>query len=453
MSIPLDYFLNNPELNQRHELALPTDEMYRFIPPSNEILLPDSNPENNYRFIFNGQPKTDFEQKKLTEFVQYESKNGKLNYPPSWLESDTMRLLQASGYDMKKTYNIVKDSIEFVKSYPVSINNKIISLLNMGFMYVYGRDHHFRPIIYVSIKKYVKDVDTKIYSFQDVKESIIYLLNYVIKYILIPGQIENWVVIIDFKGTGLSDVSEFKKLFEILNKHRGRVFRNYIINISGFLKMAINTAVGVFGSSTAKKLRILGPDELNKLQEIISPDNLQKNYGGSAPDVIDGGNNLFPPKMPSTNFALNGEKLNIISEEAYKEMCLNSNPYKPFVISPKYLEKWNKEKEMEKERDKEKENELAKLNEAKLAEKKLEEKKVVIEPQISFVNKMGENRISIRKNNREYIHNFLKEFEFDDFKLLENMEDSKYKISKPNINLSKFTTFFDKIPKITKMYL
>ena len=53
MSIPLDYFLNNPELNQRHELALPTDEMYRFIPPSNEILLPDSNPENNYRFIFN----------------------------------------------------------------------------------------------------------------------------------------------------------------------------------------------------------------------------------------------------------------------------------------------------------------------------------------------------------------------------------------------------------------
>ena len=219
--------------------------------------------------------------------------------------------------------------------------------------------------------------------------------------------------------------------------------------------MAVKTAINLFGSSSAKKLKILGSDELQKMQEIINPNNIQRKYGGTAPDVVPGynTNNLFPPRMPSMNYELNGERLNIISEEAYKEMCLNSNPYKPFVISPKYLEKWNKEKEMEKERDKEKENELAKSNEAKLAEKKLEEKKVAIEPQISFVNKIGENRISIRKNNREYIHNFLKEFEFDDFKLLENMEDSKYKISKPNINLSKFTTFFDKIPKITKMYL
>ena len=79
------------------------------------------------------------------------------------------------------------------------------------------------------------------------------------------------------------------------------------------------------------------------IQEIISPDNLQKKYGGTAPDIVPGSNKLFPPVMPSMNYALNGEKLNIVSEEAYKEMCLNSNPFKPYIISPKYQEKWDQE--------------------------------------------------------------------------------------------------------------
>ena len=32
-SIPLDFFMNNEELLKRHELAIPTNEMYRFFPP------------------------------------------------------------------------------------------------------------------------------------------------------------------------------------------------------------------------------------------------------------------------------------------------------------------------------------------------------------------------------------------------------------------------------------
>lgn len=117
--------------------------------------------------------------------------------------------------------------------------------------------------------------------------------------------------------------------------------------------MSVNTVVKMF-SSVSRKLVILGHDELKKAQELISPENLEKKYGGLAPDIVPGGNNLFPPIMPSSNFALSGEKLNIVSPEAYKEMCLNSNPYKPFVICPKYQEIWDKEKEMELQKEKEK---------------------------------------------------------------------------------------------------
>ena len=454
-SIPLDFFLHNEELLKWHEKAIPTDEIYRYFPPNEEIILPDSNPKKNYRFIFNGQPKTEYEQKKLNEYNDYELKHGKLTYPNIWLESDTMRLLQAAEYDLEKTYKTVQDTIKFINSSPIAINNKIVSLLNSGIMYVYGRDHHFRPIIIVSVKTYVNAVEKDKYSFEDINTSIIYLMNYIVKYLLVPGQIENWITMIDFKGAGVSDVSDFKKLLTTLNSYRGRVFRSFFINVGGFLKMAVKTAINLFGSSSAKKLKILGSDELDKMQEIISPNNIQRKYGGSAPDVVPGynTNNLFPPRMPSMNYELNGERLNIISEEAYKEMCLNSNPFKPFVISPKYLEKWNKEKEEEEEQKmKEIEEQNRMITSQKVIEEQIDNKsnidKIIKEEERVKMIKI--NEYNMRKNNRQYVIDFIKEFE--ELSLLELFEEKKY-YSKPNINIEKMNYFFQKIPKCRKVHL
>ena len=453
-SIPLDFFLHNEELLKWHEKAIPTDEMYRYFPPNEEIILPDSNPKKNYRFIFNGQPKTEYEQKKLNEYNDYELKHGKLTYPNIWLESDTMRLLQAAEYDLEKTYKTVQDTIKFINSNPMAINNKIASLLNSGIMYVYGRDHHFRPIIIVSVKTYVNAVEKDKYSFEDINTSIIYLMNYIVKYLLVPGQIENWITMIDFKGAGVSDVSDFKKLLTTLNSYRGRVFRSFFINVGGFLKMAVKTAINLFGSSSAKKLKILGSDELDKMQEIISPNNIQRKYGGTAPDVVPGynTNNLFPPRMPSMNYELNGERLNIISEEAYKEMCLNSNPFKPFVISPKYLEKWNKEKEEEEQKMKEIEEQNRIISSQKVMKEQIDNKsnidKIIKEEERMKMIKV--NEYNMRENKRQYVIDFIKEFE--ELSLLEIFEEKKY-YSKPNINIEKMNYFFQKIPKCRKVHL
>ena len=452
-SIPIDFILNNDELLKRHEEAIPTNEMYRYFPPNEEILLPDSNPKKNYRFIFNGQPKTEYEQRKLNEYTQYELKKGKLSYPDFWLESDTMRILQASEYDIEKTYKTMNETINFINSNPLTVNDKIISLLNSGIMYVYGRDHHFRPIIIVSVKTYVKAVNEDKYSFEDINKCIIYLINYILKYLLVPGQIENWITMIDFKSAGLSDVSDFKKLITTLNSYRGRVFRSFFINVGGFLKLAVKTAVNLFGSSSAKKLKILGKDELHEMQKIISPSNIQKKYGGTAPDLIPGynTNNLFPPRMPSMNYELNGEKLNIISEEAYKEMCLNSNPHKPFTISPKYQEKWNKEKELEEEEEKRKA--LTKnISATKILEKEVENKSIIEQ---RLINEKKEeiikmNEIKRRIDKRNYVIDFLKEFE--EINILEKLEEKKY-YSKLNINIEKMNSFFKKIPNCRKAHI
>ena len=447
-SVKLDYFLDNPELKIKHEEALPTYEMYRFFPPEEEIILTDSNPKNNYRFIFNGQPKTDFEKKKLANLQEYESSHGKLNYPQDWIETDTMRVLQASEYDMKKTYKTLEENIKFINNIPKFINDKIISLLNSGFLYVFGRDHHFRPIIVCSIKTCTNLFSKNIYSLEDISQSIIYLVTYILKYLLIPGQIENWVIFVDFKDVGLSDIAEFKQILGTLSKFRGRVFRNYIVNIGGFLKIAVKAALKVFGSSSSKKLRILGSDELHKIQEIISPDNIQKQYGGLAPDIIPGGNNLFPPIMPSKNFSLNGEKLNIISEEDYREMCINSNPYKPFTIYPKF-ELLNNQKDKEREEDEttihskilsEKKNNV-------LKEKIKEEIKNKEKPKNNIINQLSRNILIKNSKNKNKMLLYSKEFER--FNNIDINEERKYS-SKTPINIKELKIFFNKIKNYKK---
>ena len=438
MSLSFDYFLNDPELKRRHEAALPTDEMYRFFPPQDEILLPDSNPKDCYRFIFNGQPKTDYENKKLLKFKEYELKNGKINYPSDWLESDTMRILQASEYDVEKTYEKIKENIAFLNGFPKTINNKIVSLLNSGFLYVYGRDHHFRPIIVCSIKTCTDLLSKNLYTQEDVKQSIIYLLLYIMKYLFIPGQIENWVILVNFDDVGISDISDFKQLFGTLSVFRGRVFRNYFINLGGFVGMAVKTGIKVFGSSTAKKLKVLSSDELHKMHALISPDNIEKKYGGTAPDVVPGTNALFPPVFPSKNFAINGEKLNIVSEEAYKEMCLNSKPFKPFVISPRYQELWRQENEkesiktttgqLENEKKENLQEEIMRERERQ-RENERERERAIMNERIR-IEQIRRNSQIAAINKKMMINEFLKEF--NEVYILEDLEEKKYYSQSPN---------------------
>ena len=425
----LDYFMENPELKSRHLRAIPTLEMYRFFPPEEEIISIDkSNPHKNYRYIFNGQIKTDFEREKLSQFYEYESKTKKINYPSDWNESDTMRILQATEYDIKKAYNNIIENINWLENIPKTICDKTISLLNSGFMYVHGRDHHFRPLIFVTIKV-VKNILGKNYNFDDINKSIIFLMNYIMKYLLIPGQIENWIIFVDLDGVGFTDLGDFQKIISTLSKRRGRVFKNIFVNIGSFLKFSLKAIIKMV-SSVAKKSIILGANELNKVTQLISPDNLEQKYGGNAPNIIPGGNNLFPPIMPNANYALNGERINIITPEEYKNICMSDK--KPYVICPEYIKIWEEEKELE-----------------DLNKKKLEEKEKIFltqseleccKKQDEFTQDIIKSDNNINNNDKKEIKEFLKEFE--DLNSLDFHKDRKYNIPS-KLNIKEINSFFN----------
>ena len=165
------YFLYEPKLKKRHQMAKPNDLMYRYFPNENDIIVKNENPKDNYRFIFNGMEKTPFEQQKLEEFnkfIKEKEKSKNINHflPDWWIESDTMRYLQASNYDIKKVYTLIKENLKATQNAKKTIDNRMRFILNYGFIYMHGRDTHFRPILIVEVKRACELMDKLGFSFE-----------------------------------------------------------------------------------------------------------------------------------------------------------------------------------------------------------------------------------------------------------------------------------------------
>lgn len=115
-----------------------------------------------------------------------------------------LKLIMACGYKTDKTLKAVKQYNEWViKTLPVPFDDETRTFINSGLMYVHGRDHRFRPIIVFNAYR----IDLKIINEDQMLKGITYLLEIVMKYYFIPGQVENWVLIMDLNGSGLSSLS------------------------------------------------------------------------------------------------------------------------------------------------------------------------------------------------------------------------------------------------------
>lgn len=66
-------------------------------------------------------------------------------------------------------------------------------------MYIHGRDHRYRPIIVLNPSR----MDLKQLKEDDFIKSVIFFLEVIVNNIFMPGQVENWIVLIDFNFMGL----------------------------------------------------------------------------------------------------------------------------------------------------------------------------------------------------------------------------------------------------------
>ena len=79
---------------------------------------------------------------------------------------------------------------------------EFVSYLDAGVIYGYQRDKGSRPIIVVNVRKlidYKLDVDT----FLDLAD---FFCSYTQYHALVPGKVETWILLADFKDVGLAQI-------------------------------------------------------------------------------------------------------------------------------------------------------------------------------------------------------------------------------------------------------
>ena len=368
------FFKKDQILFELFKRSLPPKESYYYFPKGEEIVIFNTKkPEKSLRRIYNNVPYTEKENEMLIEFKNIISLHPENKLPSYWNDGFNLAYIYSTECKLDKAYARMIDYFKwYSEHFPMNIQpeDKIIKLLNTGFTYVYGRDHQFRPIIICQpyiLQKYEKE-----YSDADVLNASIFICQYMSNYMLIPGQIENWIMFINLEGTSLFSMPDsMKKLVKTLSDYFiARLYKSIILGMNKILQFIFKIMCNFLEEVTVKKFVILKDSEDPKLFQDISPVNLEERFGGQAENCIyNEPNCLFPPRMPSNVYLKENEDPReiLISEDEYIDRY-NSGNIPEESVSPFILERIKREKKIREKEEitrKKREEALIKRNEAK----------------------------------------------------------------------------------------
>ena len=72
-------------------------------------------------------------------------------------------------------------------------------------MIVHGRDKNYRPIIYLYPERIIKAGILK-RGIEDVTVPVVWIIEHILHYMLLPRQIENWIMILDLNKMSLKQL-------------------------------------------------------------------------------------------------------------------------------------------------------------------------------------------------------------------------------------------------------
>ena len=343
------YYCKDPKLYEIFKKSLPPREAYYFFPKPEEILTIDQKkPQNSIRRIFTNVPFTNFEKKWLKELQKIIDSKPENIIPAEWDDGMSLGCIYSALGDIEFAYEIMIDYINwFETTFPMMISprDKSWELLNNGFLYIYGRDHQFRPIMVC--QPYILQNKMDYFSNSDVVNVCLFVCQFAVNNLLIPGQIENWIMFFNLKGTSLLSLPEpIKQLVqELSDNFNFRLYKCYVLGMSLIMRILYKFVTNFVGQPNEDKMIILDGKKDKHLFDDFNPYNLEKRFGGQAEDLVYGGeNSLFPPRVPTDNIFFPGENAKniLITEDEYINRCKKGLIPKQ-SISPYILDKLNEE--------------------------------------------------------------------------------------------------------------
>jgi len=334
------YYISDPELYEIYKKSIPPPEAFYYFPKGEEIMITnDKKPEKALRRIFLNVPYSEIEKKWIMEFKAEIQTNPEILLPDYWNDSYNLRFVYATECNIKKSHERLAKYLKWHKNYfPMTIQpgDKIVQLLNLGFLYVYGRDHQFRPILVC--QPYVYQKNMNLFQEEEVIRASAFLYQFIVNNMLIPGQIENWIMILSFVGISpLTLPDSVKRLIKTLSDNfLSRLYKCYVHGMSIFINFIFKIICTFLEEITLKKITILDNKNHHLLFQNIRLDNVEQKFGGTAPDVTLGvTNSIFPPRMPSSFFLKDDENPDeiLVTEQEYINLVENKQ-IKEFCISP-----------------------------------------------------------------------------------------------------------------------
>jgi hypothetical protein len=300
---------NNTDLisDKQNESLIPKEAYLYFPSETEQIIFDFKKPLKTIRKIFENVNYNEYEREKLQGFRKFLQEGKELSHIK---ESEILKFLQANEYDYEKTQTSLKNSVDWSnKTIPVKLNENITRILNSGFIYIHGRDDRFRPLIICNPRFY----DSNLYTYEDWLNSVVFLIEYCISNLMLPGQVENWNIICDLKDISLYSVpKELKSIMKtVQDNYKCRLHQMYIINLGSFASILLYLIKKILGESIEKKLKLVSSPET--LFENINRFQIEKVMGGQS--ECSHKNILFPPCMPMLILKENDPQL--VCEEKY----------------------------------------------------------------------------------------------------------------------------------------
>lgn len=124
---------------------------------------------------------------------------------------------------------------------------------NSGFFYPTGRDRQFRPVLVFN---------AKLIDFNDVETGIratCFVHEIIIKTMFLPGQVENWVVIYDLGGMGITEMpmGAIKTTTGKMSaNYGGRLYKMFTVNAPGTIWFAWKAVSAFLDPVTVEKINI-----------------------------------------------------------------------------------------------------------------------------------------------------------------------------------------------------
>ena len=89
-------------------------------------------------------------------------------------------------------------------------------LINTGFLYIHGRDRNFRPCVVIQPRIMAERRPKP--GIENIRGSVTYMLTYVLDHMMLPGQVENWNLLVDVAKVGLTvlPIGQLKTLLQMV---------------------------------------------------------------------------------------------------------------------------------------------------------------------------------------------------------------------------------------------